>query len=499
MTAYESLEQHYREINHLEHVDEIIAWDEATMMPLGGGPPRANAMAALAGVIHTRRTSDRIGELLERAESEKASLDGWQRANLHQMGRYYLHATALPVELVTASQLATARCEQTWRRCRPEQDWATVVPLLEEVLRLKREEARLVGEVMSLEPYDAMLDYHEEGLREAFVREIFSDLESFLPGFVEEVLERQARDPVIVPEGPFPIYRQEALGRRMMERLGFDFRHGRLDVSHHPFCGGVPDDTRITTRYQEDDFLSALMAVFHETGHALYQQGLPAEWREQPVGDSLGAAVHESQSLMMEMQVCRGRAFIGHAAPAIRDAFDGSDEDPDWSTGNLYRLCKRVERGFIRVNADEVTYPLHIILRFRMERQLFSGDLEVADIPDAWNEGMESLLGLSTRDNLADGCMQDVHWFAGLFGYFPTYTLGALIAAQLFASAREQAPGIEPAIAQGEFAPLLTWLRDNVHGRGQFCNADGLIRSVTGKPLGAQAFRDHLRARYLRD
>jgi carboxypeptidase Taq len=373
-----------------------------------------------------------------------------------------------------------------------------VAPLLEEVVRLKREEANLVGEAMSLEPYDAMLDHYEEGLREAFVTQIFSDLESFLPGFVEEVLERQARDPVIIPEGPFPVYRQEALGRRMMETLGFDFRHGRLDVSHHPFCGGVPDDTRITTRYQEEDFLTALMAVLHETGHALYQQGLPERWREQPVGESLGAAVHESQSLMMEMQVCRGRAFIGHAAPLARDAFEASDEDPAWSTDNLYRLCKRVERSFIRVDADEVTYPLHIILRFRMERQLFSGELEVADIPDAWNEGMESLLGLSTRDNLADGCMQDVHWFAGLFGYFPTYTLGALIAAQLFAVAREQQPRIESAIADGDFSPLLTWLRKHVHGRGQFCDADTLIRSVTGKPLGTEAFKEHLRARYLR-
>lgn len=499
MTAYESLEKEYRDIGHLEHVEAIIGWDEATMMPLGGGPPRADAMAALAGVIHARRTAEQIGELLERATTEHAGLGPWQRANLRQMERDYRHATALPADLVTACQLATARCEQTWRRCRPDHDWKSVAPLLEEVLRLKREEARLLGEAMSLSPYDAMLDYYEEGLREAFVSEMFSDLGDFLPEFLEEVLEHQARNPALVPEGPFPIHRQEALGRRMMKTLGFDFEHGRLDVSHHPFCGGVPDDTRITTRYSEDDFLSALMAVLHETGHALYQQGLPADWREQPVGDSLGAAIHESQSLIMEMQVCRGRAFVGHAGALIREAFDASDEDPAWATDNLYRLCKRVERGFIRVDADEVTYPLHVILRFRLEKALFAGDLEVADIPRAWNEGMESLIGLSPGDNLADGCMQDVHWFAGLFGYFPTYTLGALTAAQLFATAKRQDPRIESAIGGGDFGPILAWLREHVHGRGQLQNADELVRRATGEPLGTDAFKKHLRARYLRD
>ncbi len=499
MTAYESLEREYREINHLEHVEQIIAWDEATMMPLGGGPPRANAMAALAGVIHARHTASRIGELLEQAASEEAGLGPWQKANLHQMGRSYRHATALPADLVTATQLATARCEQTWRGCRPENDWSTVAPLLEEVLRLRREEAALVGETLSLDPYDAMLDHYEEGLRGTLVSEMFADLAAFLPGFLEEVLERQARQPAIDPSGPFPIHRQEALGRRLMQTLGFDFRHGRLDVSHHPFCGGVPDDTRITTRYSEDDFVSAMMAVLHETGHALYQQGLPAEWREQPVGDSRGAAVHESQSLIMEMQVCRSRAFIGHAATLIRETLDASDEDPAWSTENLYRLCRRVERGFIRVDADEVTYPLHVILRFRLEKALFAGELEVADLPEAWNEGMEALVGLSPGDNLADGCMQDVHWFAGLFGYFPTYTLGALIAAQLFSAARAEEPGIEAAIADGDFGPILGWLRNNVHGRGQLLDADSLVREATGAPLATEAFKEHLRARYLGD
>ena len=273
---------------------------------------------------------------------------------------------------------------------------------------------------------------YEEGTRAADVAQLFDDLRAFLPDMIDRVLDRQ-RAPLPLP-GPFPHERQRALGEEMMRALQFDFARGRLDVSHHPFCGGVPDDTRITTRYSEDDFLESLMAVLHETGHALYQQGLPADWRRQPVGNCLGAAVHESQSLFVEMQVSRGRAFMEFAAPHIRQHLDGRQGDAAWTADNLHAHSIQVRRGYIRVDADELTYPLHIILRFELERALVSGELAVADIPEAWNERMMRYLGLSTEGNFKDGCMQDVHWFSGLFGYFPTYTLGALMAAQWFAA-----------------------------------------------------------------
>ncbi|MEM8768084.1 MAG: carboxypeptidase M32, partial [Pseudomonadota bacterium] len=319
----------------------------------------------------------------------------------------------------------------------------------------------------------------------------------FLPPTLEKVLE--AQQPTLPLDGPFPIAEQRQLCEAVMQTLGFDFERGRLDISHHPFCGGVPDDTRITTRYYEDSFLESFMATCHETGHALYQQGLPVDWREQPVGDSLGAAVHESQSLLLELQVCRGRDFISHLAPAIRTAFGRADDDPAWSAENLYQHARRVQRGYIRVDADELTYPLHVILRFELERALLDGSLPVAQLPEAWNDAMERYLGLSTKGNDADGCMQDVHWYAGLFGYFPTYTLGALGAAQWFATAREAIPDMGSAIAGGNLTPLLDWLRRNVHGAGRRLTMQSLFKTVTGNPLDAAYYKRHITARYLDD
>jgi carboxypeptidase Taq len=281
---------------------------------------------------------------------------------------------------------------------------------------------------------------------------------------------------------------------RMMERIGFDFAHGRLDISAHPFCGGTPEDVRITTRYNEDDFARALMGVLHETGHALYQRGLPVEWRLQPVGRARGMAMHESQSLLLEMQVCRSRAFLSYAAPIIREAFGGAG--PEWEVDALYRRQIRVRRGFIRVDADEVTYPAHVILRYRLERAMLAGDLDPADLPGAWAEAMREMLGVAP-DNDREGCLQDIHWYDGNWGYFPTYTLGALIAAQLFEAARRDVPGLMQAIAEGEFAPLLGWARERVHSKGSLLSTAALVESATGRPLGTASFERPLRNRYL--
>jgi carboxypeptidase Taq len=279
-----------------------------------------------------------------------------------------------------------------------------------------------------------------------------------------------------------------------MERLGFDFAHGRLDESLHPFCGGTPDDLRITTRYEEGDFTRALMGVLHETGHALYEHGLPAEWRRQPVGGARGMSLHESQSLLVEMQACRSREFLDFAAPLLRETFGGSG--PAWSAENLHRLATRVERGFIRVDADEATYPAHVILRYRLERALVAGDLALADLPGAWGDGMVELLGVRPPDD-RQGCLQDIHWYDGAWGYFPTYTLGAMSAAQLFEAAKRAVPDLLPAIAAGEFAPLVRWLRDNVHAKGSRYSTDEILTQATGRKLDAGAFERHLRLRYL--
>ena len=494
--TYSVLEQRFKELGNLRHAQAMLNWDEAVMMPSGGGSIRAESMATLAAMAHRMITAAETAQFIE-AAAEQDELSPWQRANLREITTLWRDATALPESLVIARSRASSLCEQAWRVARPIHDWQSVEPLLGEVVELTRQVASCLGEAADMDPYDALLDRYETGVTQSMIDPIFTELKSFLPDFVEQVIAAQG------PVQPFPqsisATRQGNLGRALMAKLGFDFERGRLDTSHHPFCGGDPDDTRITTRYDEQEFLSSMMAVLHETGHALYQQGLPRQWRGQPVGDSLGAAVHESQSLLMEMQVCRSRAFIEFAGPLIRQHLDEGSNDPAWDLDNLYRHSIRVAKGFIRVDADEVTYPLHIILRYELEQALLSGDLSVADIPDAWNKKMLTYLHIDTRDNLADGCMQDVHWFAGLIGYFPTYTLGALTAAQLFAKARLDEPGIEAAVAEGDFAPLLSWLRSNIHAKGALQRADQLILEVTGAPLGTDAFRAHLRSRYRGD
>jgi carboxypeptidase Taq len=495
MSAYEKLEVKVREITRLREIEAITDWDEACMMPRGGGAGRSQALATLTSVIHERLCDPEIGELLNRARADGTVLDAWQSANLSNIEREYVEATATPSDLVRAHRLATLNCEQAWREARAVNDFPAVQHLLEGVVALERERSAALGSAMSMAPYDALLETYEPELRTKDIEPVFADLKQFLPGFLEKVLANQVSVEPLT--GPFPVPAQRALCEETMAALGFDFNRGRFDVSHHPFCGGVPDDTRITTRYQEESFLEALMATCHETGHALYQQGLPAAWREQPVGDALGAAIHESQSLLMELQVCRSREFIEFAAPMIRKHFGRDAADRAWTAENLYRAATKVERGFIRVDADEITYPLHVILRFELEQDLLAGSLAVKDLPEAWDDAMQRYLGISTGANDADGCMQDVHWYAGLFGYFPTYTLGALGAAQWFAAARNDLADLSAELAAGNLQPLLEWLRAHVHGRGRQTTMQSLFQEVTGSRLDAGFFKRHLEARYL--
>ncbi|MGF1640627.1 MAG: carboxypeptidase M32 [Rhodospirillales bacterium] len=493
-TAYERLEDRFRRLLALRDAEAMLHWDLATMMPKGGAEARGEQLAVLKSLRHGLLTAPETGAWLAAAD-EGADGDPWRAANLREMRRLWTHATALTGEQVEALARATSACEAAWRDARADDDFARVLPKLRALLALVRETAAVKAERLGVAPYDALLDEYEPDGRSAEIDRIFADLEAFLPGFLAAVRERQASaPPVIEPRGPFPIERQRALAVRLMALLGFDFHHGRLDVSLHPFCGGTPDDVRITTRYDEADFTSALMGVLHETGHALYERGLPRAWRLQPVGDARGMTLHESQSLLIEMQVCRSRPFLVFAAPIIKEMLGG--DGAAWDADNLYRLYTRVRPGFIRVDADEVTYPVHVILRYRLEKAMIAGDLEAADLPAAWNEGMERLIGLRPPNDRL-GCLQDIHWYDGAWGYFPTYTLGAMTAAQLFASAVAAEPAIETAISAGDFGPLVQWLAAAVHGRGSLLSTRALLIAVTGRPLDTQVFKAHLRRRYL--
>jgi carboxypeptidase Taq len=495
MTAYHQLEARFRRLGAIEGAISMLHWDAAAMMPAGGAAARAEQLAALRGLAHQHLTAPEIADLLATAESEARTLDEWQCANLREMRRRRLHAAALSGTLVEAESRACSECEAVWRNARTQNDFAAVLPFLEPVLRLEREMAETKAEHLGTSPYDALLDQYEPDGSVATIDRLFDELASFLPNLLEAVLTRQAALPSAPAlSGPFPIKLQRRVGTKLMEHIGFDFRHGRLDTSAHPFCGGVPDDVRITTRYDESDFARALMGVLHETGHALYQSGLPKEWRLQPVGRARGMAVHESQSLFLEMQVCRSRAFLTFAAPILREAFAG--DGPGWDSDALHRRQIRVQRSLIRVDADVVTYPAHVILRYRLERAMLAGDLVPADLPGAWAEGLRQLLGIAPTND-REGCLQDIHWYDGVWGYFPTYTLGALIAAQLFEAARESIPDVLEAIAQGEFAPLLGWLRKRIHAKGSLLSTAELVQSATGRPLGTASFERHLHDRYL--
>ena len=492
--SYERLHSRFKRIGDLNHALAMLSWDEAAMMPTGGGAIRAESMATLSGLVHELVGADETGELAEAALAE--DLDDWQTANVELIQRDWRKARALPRDLVVALSAAATSCQQVWRPARPENDWAAVSEPLETVLALTRQKAQALADALGCDPYDALLDGYQPGLTKAQVDPLFAQLRDVLPPLIDKALDQQD-EPLPITDS-FGVQRQDALGKTLMAKVGFDFERGLLGVSHHPFCGGEPDDTRITTRYNEDDFLESLFAVLHETGHALYQQGLPKAWRGQPVGDANGMALHESQSLLMEMQVCRGAGFLDFAAPVVQQSLLGAPTDaPEWQPDNLLKLAKCVRRGYIRVDSDELTYPLHVILRYELETALLDGSMTIADIPDAWHDKMSRYLGLSTAGNFRDGCMQDTHWFMGLIGYFPCYTLGAVIAAQLFATIRERVVGIDEAIRHGEFDVLVDWLRANIHGRGRLMPAMDLIAEVTGEPLSSHAFLDHLRARYL--
>ncbi len=490
MRAYETLCELFARLRALGDATGILGWDAQTLMPTGAAAGRTEQLATLRGIAHDMLVAPRTAELLADADATEP----WDVANLREMRRAHAHAAAVPHDLVLADSRATSRAEMAWREARAARDFAVLLPHLRTVLDLQRAIGQAKGDALGIAPYDALLDQFDPGLRRATIDPLFARLRAELPGLIAAARVRQDADGAPLPiEGCFPVAAQRALVTKLMDVLGFDFSRGRLDTSLHPFCGGATGDVRITTRYDEGDFTRAVMGVAHETGHALYEQGRPAPWLAQPVGDARGMVMHESQSLLVEMQACRTREFLTFLAPLVQSSF--GRHDPALSAANLHRLYTRVEPGFIRVDADEVTYPAHILLRYELERSMIDGTLDVADLPAAFNAGMMELLGLTVPDD-AQGCLQDIHWPSGGWGYFPTYTLGAVAAAQLFEAARAAEPELMPALARGDFAPLIGWLRAAVHGKGSLLDTDALLTTATGRPLGLDAYFGHLRRRY---
>lgn len=491
-SAYQELSRTFQRLSRFGHLGAIAGVDMQTTMPPGGSQARGEALAELSVFMHEVLTNKRLGGLFDAARQE--SLNDVEQANLYEMQRTWRQATVLPASLVEAKSLAGSRCEHAWRQQRPANDWQGFAVNLKEVVKLSREEAQLRAEASGTSRYDALLDMYEPGMTRTQLDHTFGNLKDWLPELLKKVQAKQQNTAIEYPVGPFAVETQKQLGLSVMKILGFDFNHGRLDVSTHPFCGGVPEDVRITTRYNDNDFLSAMMGVIHETGHARYEQNLPQQWRGQPVALARSTAMHESQSLFMEMQLGRSTAFLQHIHPQIV-ALMG--DQPALSMQNFIRLTQRVKPGFIRVDADELSYPAHIILRYEIEQALIEGEIEVEDIPAMWDEKMQQSLGIDTRGNYRDGCMQDIHWTDGAFGYFPTYTLGAMYAAQLFHTVKRAIPQVEALIQRGELQPVFDWLRKNIWQHGSRFSTEQLLINATGEPLNPLYFRQHLEQRYL--
>lgn len=491
-SAYQQLSAIFQRLSRFSHLSAIAGCDMQTTMPPGGSRARGEALAEMSVLQHEILTDKRVGDLIQ--EAEQQSLNDVERANLLEIRRAYQQATLLPASLVEAKSIAGSHCEHAWRQQRPANDWKGFSANLKEVVRLSREEAQLRADANGSSRYDALLDVFEPGMTSAKLDSTFGELKTWLPDLLQQVVEKQSQQEIIHPKGPFPVNAQRELGLDIMKVLGFDFNHGRLDVSAHPFCGGVPEDVRITTRYNENEFLSAMMGVIHETGHARYEQNLPQQWRGQPVALARSTAIHESQSLFMEMQLGRSREFLQRMLPQVKIHMG---DQPALQADNFVRLTQQVKPGYIRVDADELSYPAHVVLRYEIERALIEGEIEVDDIPALWDEKMQQSLGIDTRGNYRDGCMQDIHWTDGAFGYFPTYTLGAMYAAQLFQAVKKAIPQLSELIREGDLQPVFNWLQQNIWQHGSRFSTEQLLLNATGEALNPCYFRQHLEQRYL--
>jgi carboxypeptidase Taq len=488
---YELLER-LKRAHLLESISSVMGWDEQVNLPPGAAPLRAAQCALLADLHHAVAADARTGELL--AELEKpgaaATPDEATRLVIRRARRDHDRATKLPVEFVREKAGQASRGYHAWTQAREKSDFASFAPVLEKNIGLARREAAYLG--FEHNPCDYLIDQFDPGMTAAAVERLFSELKAGLVPLVRAITAAAARAPVVALRG-FPVERQRKFLREVTERIGFDYRHGRIDVSVHPFCSGSGEDIRMTTRFDADNPLDSLFSAIHETGHGLYEQGLLAEHHHTALGQAAGMGTHESQSRLWENQVARGRGFWRFFEPRFRELFPGQLRDV--TAEELYRAVNEVAPTLIRTRADEVTYNLHIILRFELEKKLFSGALAVRDLPAAWDAASEELLGLRPSCD-REGVLQDVHWSGGMFGYFPSYCIGNMLAAQLWYRALELRPELEEDFARGDFSWLLAWLRENVHAQGRRFDVPGLARHATGEELSPKFLLRHLAERY---
>jgi carboxypeptidase Taq len=489
MDAYADLIRRWKEAAVLGSCAAVLGWDERTYMPRNGSAHRAEQLALLARLGHERVTDPKIGELLGKLESQP--LDPDQSANVRELRRAYDRAVKLPPELVEAMARVTTQAQQAWTDARAASDFAKFRPWLEKIVALKRREADAVG--YKDHPYDALIDEFEPGTTTKSIRELFASLEKELVPLVAELLAAKRKPNREILHREFPVAEQERFGREAAKAIGFDFESGRLDITTHPFCSGTgPGDCRITTRYNPKHFNESFFGILHECGHGIYEQNLAHDHYGEPLGTACSFGIHESQSRLWENQVGRSRPFWECFFPKAQQSFKSL---VGVSLDDFLFAINDVQASFIRVEADEVTYNLHIILRFNLEHALMSGDLKPADVPGAWNEAMKKSFNLTPPDD-KHGCLQDIHWSFGGIGYFPTYTLGNLYAAQFMDQARKDLGDLDADFRKGEFGRLKTWLTEKIHRHGQRYRPPELCERVTGKPPSHAPFMQYLKSKY---
>jgi carboxypeptidase Taq len=491
-TTFDQLCAHVRETALLQSIDGLLNWDERTYMPTEAGAYRAEQITYMSGLVHRRRTDPQLGEWLNTLLASDLSTDRHSDtgATIHELKREYDKRVKLPQALVEELARAAVLGQQAWVKARHDDDFASFRPFLEKIYRLKAEEAQALGYVDH--PYDALLDDYEPGAKTAHVAQVLAGLRSELVPLVRAIAEAKRRPSAEVLKCRIPTAVQEQFGKEAAAAIGFDFQRGRLDVTHHPFCSGMgPHDCRITTRYDESFFPSSFFGILHEAGHGIYEQGLRADWYGLPPGSFVSLGIHESQSRLWENAVGRSRAFWSHFYPKLQQASPGMS---DVALDDFHFAINGVQPSLIRVEADEATYNLHIIIRFELEQAILTGDLPIGELPAAWNEKYREYLGIAPPSD-ADGCLQDIHWSAGLIGYFPTYSLGNLYAAQFYDQADHDLGGLAAQFARGEFQPLREWLREKIHARGQCYTATQLAEVVTGRPLSHASFMNYLRGK----
>jgi carboxypeptidase Taq len=493
---YTKLTTHFEKIHNLNSLLGLIHWDFEVNMQKKSAHVRQKEITTLSSITHELLISQHTADLLTDAECDLPVLDEWQKRNIYLIRKQLTHATCISTELEASHTEAVSQCVFMWREARQNNDFHSFKPYLHKVVSVTKEIAQIKSEKFGMAPYDILIDQYDPDRKSDEIKSVFNVLKSEIPKLLAQIQAKQEREKIISNPNTLSMdpIQQKLLGKKIMEYMGFDFDRGRLDESIHPFCGGATNDIRLTTRYNQADFLPGLLGVVHETGHALYEMDLPEDYINQLVGRSYGMTFHESQSLLMECQVAKSREFLTFLAKILQDECKLFGEE--YFSENLYKKLSYVEPTLIRVEADEVTYPLHIILRFEIEEALINNDITVEDLPTVWNEKMKQYLGI-TPDSDKNGFMQDIHWPSGAIGYFPAYTNGAIVASMIMKKATEVYPLIRNSIKEGNFTELNSFARQNLRRFGSLKNSSDLLYTATGyNSIQPEVFIEYLREKY---